>query len=68
MFGTETVAQIVDEELSTTIGKKKRRKSNGNAMQELVFAAASRSEISLDGVYTLLRRDPTIILRECHVQ
>lgn len=66
VFGTETVSRIVDYELSTKIGEKKNSKCQINVAQDLSVAAVSNSEISLDGVYTLLRRDPMIMLRECH--
>jgi len=58
-FGKQTVTQIINDEIFSAINNKK---DNNNSQQSLVFAAATNQEISLDGVYTLLRRDPLALL------
>lgn len=64
IFGTETVARIVNNELSNSLDKRESTKGGKNLTQDLLVAAVSSSEISLDGVYTLFRRDPMVMLRE----
>jgi len=60
-FGTETVFEIVCDKISRVL-----EKSDGSAkittLRDLVIAAATNEEISLDGLYTLLRYDPNTLV------
>ena len=57
-LGTKKVAQIIDIEILRTLEQK------NNTLKALVFAAATNDAISLDGVYTLFRRDPIALMTE----
>eukprot|EP00531_Pseudo-nitzschia_arenysensis_P007346 CAMPEP_0116137712 /NCGR_PEP_ID=MMETSP0329-20121206/12388_1 /TAXON_ID=697910 /ORGANISM="Pseudo-nitzschia arenysensis, Strain B593" /LENGTH=457 /DNA_ID=CAMNT_0003632633 /DNA_START=207 /DNA_END=1580 /DNA_ORIENTATION=+ len=75
-MGSPIVKEMVREKLSGTLGHTRLSNKNQNysieqtdgkekkniTLQTLVIAAASNSKISLDGVYTLIRLDPTIAL------
>jgi len=63
IFGIEMVARIVDNELSSNLDRRENTKNDKNITQDLVVAAVSNCKISLDGVYTLFRRDPMMMLR-----
>lgn len=65
IFGIEMVARIVDNELSSNLDRRENTKNDKNITQDLVVAAVSNCKISLDGVYTLFRRDPMMMLRLC---
>jgi len=65
IFGIEMVARIVDNELSINLDRRENTKNDKNITQDLVVAAVSNCKISLDGVYTLFRRDPMMMLRLC---
>ena len=58
-MGTQAVNEIVNDKLARNVGH---GGSHNTTLQHLVIAAATNEEISLDGVYTLIRCDPTIVL------
>lgn len=55
LFGTKKVVQIINDKLFSTLGQ-----NSNETLKAMVFAAASNDKISLDGVYTLLRHNPSI--------
>lgn len=55
-FGKEKVTELVDEIIS------KSTRGRPLAIQNLVFAAATNADILEDGLYFLLRRDPTALV------
>lgn len=66
IFGTETVTRIVNDELTNNRREEKKKDNDENTMQDLLFAAADNDEISIDGVYTLLRLDPIAMLQDSY--
>eukprot|EP00584_Thalassiosira_punctigera_P021622 CAMPEP_0172564950 /NCGR_PEP_ID=MMETSP1067-20121228/106313_1 /TAXON_ID=265564 ORGANISM="Thalassiosira punctigera, Strain Tpunct2005C2" /NCGR_SAMPLE_ID=MMETSP1067 /ASSEMBLY_ACC=CAM_ASM_000444 /LENGTH=256 /DNA_ID=CAMNT_0013355745 /DNA_START=62 /DNA_END=832 /DNA_ORIENTATION=+ len=59
-FGQDEVSRIIDAELFGPLGQNS--KKNNNTLRALVSAAATNDDISLDGVHTMLRRDPIGLL------
>ncbi len=77
-MGTMVVKEMVRDKLLGTLAQQTRNRkqlrsaekngTNNMTLQTLVVAAASNEDISLDGIYTLIRFDPTIALMpQCSV-
>ena len=67
IFGGETIAEIAE----TALAKYQSQNNNNNSssssetkhtLQNLLFAAATNDKISLEGLYTLVRRDPIALM------
>jgi len=56
-YGTKRVAKIIHEKIISTLGP-------NNTMQSLIIAAATKDSICLDGLYTILRSDPSVLIPE----
>jgi hypothetical protein len=56
MFGTKTVAKIVNDKILATRGK-----NSISELQNWLSTSATNNDVSLDGVYTLLRNDPSTV-------
>ena len=57
-FGTKRVSEMVRNKIM------KRLEPNSNKLRETRLAAATNSDISLDGLYTLIRLDPIALVSE----
>ncbi len=62
VFGTETVARIVNKTISNTFGGNQITDNVTITLKTLLFSASTNEKISLEGVYTLVCRDPIAIL------
>jgi hypothetical protein len=66
-YGRERVHEIFRHKLIGTLRQNSSSSNNNNniiTLKTLVFAAATNKNISLDGVYTLVRCDPVALLTE----
>lgn len=65
-IGTEKVGEMIHSKLLKTLAESKQRKKKSNkkrvTLQSLVVSAAANGDISLDGLYTLVRCDPAMAL------
>jgi hypothetical protein len=57
-YGTKRISEMVRNKIMS------RFESNSNKMREMMLAAATNDDISLDGLYTLMRLDPIALAPE----
>ncbi len=63
IFGSQKVTQVIDDELRRILVNNSSNGSNDNTLlRSLVITACTDEQISLDGLYTLLRHDPIAVL------
>jgi len=69
IFGGETIAEIAETALAKYQSQNNNNSSGSSSssetkhtLQTLLFAAATNDEISLEGLYTLVRRDPIALM------
>jgi len=68
IFGGETIAEIAETALAKSLSQNSSSNSSSSSsetkhtLQTLLFAAATNDKISLEGLYTLVRRDPMALM------
>lgn len=60
IHGPEWIKDTVRDKILRTVGE-----TNTTKLQDLVISAATNDEISLDGLYTLIRYDPMTLSSQC---
>lgn len=64
IFGSQKVMQIIDDELRRILvdNSTDNEDNDNSVLRSLVTTACTNEEISIDGLYTLLRHDPIAVL------